>query len=60
MYLHHPEMTLLHQFKKTSEKQLQEIDDLAKLMKDPDNNFDALQNLWETKKEFRLLKGALL
>lgn len=60
LYLHHPEMAMLNNFPKLPEEQLQEIDTLARLMQKPDENFDELLHLWETKKEFRLLKGALL
>lgn len=60
LYLHHPEFTFPNKFKKLSEEKLQEIDELAKLMQDPDKNFEKLKNIWETKKEYRLLKGALL
>jgi len=60
VYYHHPEMVMLNNFNKISAKQLKEIDSLAELMLSPDENFDKLQNLWETKKEFRLLKGGLL
>lgn len=47
-------------FKKLTEKELDKIDKLAVLLKDPDKNFDALQELWETEKDFRLLVGSLL
>lgn len=60
IYMHTPEITHLGKFDKLSEQQLQEIDNLAKLMQNPDENFEQLCNIWETKKEFRLLKGALL
>lgn len=33
---------------------------LARLLQKPDDNFDQLQMIWDTKKEFRLLSGALL
>jgi hypothetical protein len=38
-----------------SAEELQQIDDLAGLMQHPDENFEALRSLWETKKNFRLL-----
>lgn len=60
MYLHHPEMTTLSNFKNLDESKRKEIDDLATLMQKPDENFDQLYHLWETNKEYRLLKGALL
>jgi len=60
IYLHAPEMVKLADFGKLSEQELSEIDDLARLMQKPDKNFYKLQEIWETKKELRLLKGALL
>jgi hypothetical protein len=47
-------------FKKMTKLELKEIDDLAFLMQDPDKNFTKLKNIWENKKDFRLLSGGLL
>lgn len=60
IYRHTPEITHREKFDALSEKQLEEIDNLALLMKRPDDNFDELKHLWETKKEFRLVKGGLI
>ena len=60
LYLHHPELAMLQNFSKNSEEKLQEIDELARLMQNPEANFEKLLDIWNTKKEFRLLKGALL
>lgn len=60
LYLHHPELTMFGNFKRLQADKLKEIDDLAILMLDPEVHFDKLQHIWETKKEYRLLKGALL
>jgi len=60
LYLHHPELTMYGNFPKLSEDELKEIDDLATLMLNADENFEKLLHIWETKKKFRLLKGALL
>lgn len=60
IYLHAPEIVMLANFPKLTADQLKEIDELARLMQKPDDNFDKLKELWETKREFRLLKGALL
>ena len=60
IYLHTPEMTKLANFEQITKVQLGEIDNLARLMQNPDKNFEGLKKLWETKKEFRLLKGALI
>lgn len=60
IYLHTPQITNFGTFDKLSEEQLIEIDNLAKLMQKPDDNFEELQKIWDTKKEFRLLMGSLL
>ena len=60
IYLHHPKITMFGEFEKLSENKLKEIDQLAELLQNPDENFDELQKIWQTNKEFRLLKGALL
>lgn len=60
IYMHTPEITHFGKFEKLTEQQLEEIDNLAKLMQKPEENFDKLLDIWENKKEFRLLKGALL
>ncbi|HIH38694.1 transglutaminase domain-containing protein [Candidatus Woesearchaeota archaeon] len=48
------------EFSKLSEKKLRIVDELAKLMLNPDENFDKLIYTWNTNKEFRLLSGGLL
>lgn len=60
IYLHHPKITMLGVFEKLPESKLREIDHLAELLQHPDENFDGLQKIWQTNKEYRLLKGALL
>lgn len=60
IYMHTPELVHLDKFDKLTENQLKEIDHLAGLMQDADSNFDELTHIWNTKKEFRLLKGALI
>lgn len=57
IYHHTPETTHFKKFDLLSEIKLKEIDDLARLMQKPEENFDQLKNIWETKKEFRLVKG---
>ena len=59
-YIHVPEIATYEKFGKLSEKELKEIDNLALLMQNPEKNFDKLQQLWNTSKQFRLLKGGLL
>lgn len=60
IYLHHPSIVSLENFCILDRKILNDIDELANLMIDPDKNFEKLQDIWNTNKEFRLLKGALL
>ncbi|MDP2638127.1 MAG: hypothetical protein Q8P26_03645 [Candidatus Levybacteria bacterium] len=60
IYLHLPKIVTPERFKNLSESKLKEIDHLAKLLQNPDENFDELQKIWKTNKEYRLLKGALL
>lgn len=59
IYLHNPSY-LYKKWGKITEKDMKEIDELAKLMTDPDKNFDELVKIWGTKKKFRMLKGGLL
>lgn len=47
-------------FDKLKEKDFEEIDELAKLMLNPDQNFDKLTKIWNTKKKFRILNGPLI
>jgi len=60
IYHHTPEITHFGKFDKLSEEQLAEIDSLAQLMQKPDENFEQLKDIWESKKEFRLVKGGLI
>ncbi|MFH2232429.1 MAG: transglutaminase domain-containing protein [Patescibacteria group bacterium] len=47
-------------FDKLTKKDFEEIDELAKLMIEPDKNFDELVKIWNTKKKFRILNGPLV
>ena len=47
-------------FDKLTEKDFEEIDELAKLMLAPDKNFDELVKIWDTKKKYRILNGPLI
>lgn len=60
IYTHLPQVVRYESFKKLNEKGLEEFDNLAKLMLDPDKNFNELKKIWNTSKKFRLLKGGLL
>lgn len=60
IYSYHPNFILLKNFKDLKEKQLKEVDELALLMRNPDENFYKLKKIWKTKRKWRLLKGGLL
>jgi len=60
IYTHTPKIVHFGTFEKLTEFQLKEIDNLAKLMQNPDKYFDELLHIWETKKQFRLVKGGLI
>lgn len=49
-----------NKFKNLTEEELKRVDSLANLMLDPYTNLNALKKIWETEKDFRLLKGSLL
>ncbi len=51
---------IFYKFDQLTEKDFKEIDDLARLMLDPDKNFDELVEVWDTKKKFRILNGPLV
>ncbi len=60
IYLHNPAYLFFNKWDEASEKDLKELDKLATLMLDPDQNFEQLKTIWETDKKFRILKGGLL
>jgi len=47
-------------FKNLTEEELAKIDNLAKLMQDPDKNFGILTSVWNKDRDLRLLAGGLL
>lgn len=47
-------------FENLTLQELEKIDNLARLMQNPDENFDELAKIWENEKDFRLLTGGLL
>jgi len=63
-YLFQPSYVIFYQgedkFGKLTEKDFREIDDLARLMLDPDENFEKLQKVWQEKRKFRLLNAPLI
>lgn len=58
IFLHIPKYLRYKKFNLTEEEK-KEIDNLAYLMLDPNENFDKLQDIWENKEKFRILSGAL-
>ena len=56
-YRYTPEFVFENNFETLTNKDYAELDNLAKLMLDPDKNFDKLKHLWETNEKFRLLHG---
>jgi hypothetical protein len=59
VYVHYPQYAY-GRFDQLTDGQLGELDDLAGLMQEPDQNFSRLKTLWETQKEFRILKGGTI
>lgn len=62
IYLHGPKNGWgnREKFVTLSETELKKIDELAKLMQKPDDNFAKLQSIWQNNPDFRLLSGCLL
>jgi len=60
IYSHVIAFGLPNKFEKLTDEDLCKIDELARLMQKPDENFDKLKEIWETEKDFRLLEGGLL
>jgi hypothetical protein len=61
IYLHLPDYGRdENKFKALTSAELEKIDLLARVMQEPDDNFDELLHIWETERDFRLLTGALL
>lgn len=59
LYLQQP-MYISNKFDKLTEKDFDEIDELAELMLEPDKNFDALVKIWNTEKKIRTLNSSLI
>jgi hypothetical protein len=47
-------------FEKLPEDDFKEIDSLARLMVNPDSNFDVLREIWNTNKKYRILNSPLV
>jgi hypothetical protein len=59
LYLQGPNY-LPFEFEKLTDKDLKEVDELAKLLLDPDNNYNELLRIWTTEKKYRILNGPLI
>lgn len=57
IFLHQPKYVYDKNFELSEEEYL-ELDELATLMLNPDENFDQLLEIWNTKPKFRILSGA--
>lgn len=57
---HHNPKYLYFKWDDLTEKDKKELDELAKSMLEPDKNFERLVEIWNSKKEYRILKGGLL
>ncbi|PID99508.1 hypothetical protein CSA80_01980 [Candidatus Saccharibacteria bacterium] len=51
---------IAYKFEELTEKDFEEIDELAELMQNPDRNFDALVKIWNSEKKFRILNSPLV
>ncbi len=60
IYTHGTKYTHPKNFNTLAEAELKNIDDLARLMQKPDENFAELVKIWESDRDFRLLVGSLL
>ena len=60
IYTHNPIYGNPKRFEILTTQELEKIDSIAKLMQNPDENFDELVKIWENDKDFRLLQGGLL
>ena len=60
IYIYSPPYGKREKFKNLTTTELDKIDALARIMQQPDENFDELTKIWETEKDFRILTGGLL
>ncbi len=59
IYQHYPKYGY-GQFDQLTKQQLEELDNLARLMQESDRNHADLREIWETEKKFRILKGGTI
>ena len=60
IYVYGTKYGTYEKFKNLTPTELEKIDNLARLMQKPDDDFDELMKNWESEKDFRLLTGGLL
>lgn len=60
IYTHGPIYGDYKRFASMTVQELNEIDDLARLMIDPDTHFEDLLQIWNNRKDYRILYGGLL
>jgi len=58
IFLHMPKYIRNKNFE-LSEDEYRELDELAKLLLDPNKNFDKILEIWNKEEKFRIMKGAL-
>ena len=58
IFLHLPKYIQDSKFELKEDEYI-ELDYLAKLLREPDNNFEELRNIWKTKVKYRRMSGAL-
>lgn len=58
IFLHLPKYIVDKKFKLANEEYM-ELDELAKLMLDPNNNFDKLLEIWNSQDKFRIMSGGM-
>ncbi|MBD3318521.1 hypothetical protein GF342_01290 [Candidatus Woesearchaeota archaeon] len=51
---------IYYKFEDLTEEDFKEIDELATLLLEPDNNFDKLVEIWNTKKKFRIMNSPMI
>ncbi len=59
-YIYGPKWGMAKYFAQATSSEITDIDHLAELMLDPDQNFSKLQDIWTTNRSFRVLYGGLL
>ena len=59
IYLHCPKYFREKNFQ-LSDKELEEFDELAELMLDPNRNFEFLKKIWDTNSKFRIMSGGTI